>query len=86
MDAVVAMWGDIEAGKYMPDPNYKSGTEIAEILEDDPNGPVYYFDGNGYVVEMVHAIIDFARKLGIKSIAAPVAKENKASIRQGCRT
>jgi len=117
LDAVAAMWGDIEAGKYMPDPNYKSGAEIAEILEDDPNCPVYYFVafrigfdeiigtcslgfenaeadeysigynvrkdyyGNGYAVEMVHALINFARELGIKSITAPVAKDNKASNR-----
>ena len=117
LDAVAAMWGDIEASKYMPDPNYKSGAEIAEILEDDPNCPVYYFVafrigfdeiigtcslgfenaeadeysigynvkkdyyGNGYAAEMVHALIDFARKLGIRSITAPVAKENKASNR-----
>ena len=117
LDAVAAIWGDIEAGKYMPDPNYKSGVEIAEILEDDPDCPVYYFVafrsgfdeimgtcslgfenananeysigysvkkdywGNGYAVEMVHALIDFARELGIKSITAPVAKENKASNR-----
>ena len=117
LDAIAAIWGDIEGGKYMPDPNYKSGAEIAEILEDDPNCPVYYlvafhtgFDevigtcslgfentntneysigynvkkdywGNGYAVEMVHALIGFARELGIKSISAPVAQENKASNR-----
>ena len=117
LDAVAAMWGDIEGGKYMPDPNYENGSEIAEILEDDPDCPVYYFVafladcdeimgtcslgfentatkdysigynvkkdywGNGYAGEMVHALIDFARELGIKSITAPIAKENKASIR-----
>jgi len=117
LNDVAAMWGDIESGKYMPDPNYKSGAEIAEILEDDPDCPVYYFVafrtgfdeiigtcslgfenantneysigynvkkdywGNGYAGEMVHALIDFARELGIKSITAPVAKENKASNR-----
>jgi len=117
LDAVAAIWGDIEGGKYMPDPNYTSGSEIAEILEDDPDCPVYYlvafrtgsdeivgtcslgfenataneysigynvkkdYWGNGYAVEMVHALIAFARTLGIKSITAPVAKENKASNR-----
>ena len=117
LDAVAAIWGDIDGGKYMPDPYYKSGAEIAEILEDDPHCPVYYlvafrigFDeiigtcslgfenadtneysigydvkkdywGNGYAGEMVHALIDFARELGIKSITAPVAKANKASNR-----
>ncbi|MCL2619774.1 MAG: GNAT family N-acetyltransferase [Defluviitaleaceae bacterium] len=117
LDAVAAIWGDIEGGKYMPDPDYKSGAEIAEILEDDPECPVYYFValrkgldeiigtcslgfentnadeysigynvkkdywGNGYAIEMVYALIDFARKLGIKAITASVAKENKASIR-----
>jgi len=117
LDAVAAIWGDIEGGKYMPDPNYKSGAEIAEILEDDPDCPVYYFVafrtgfdeiigtcslglentdaneysigytvkndywGNGYAVEMVHALIDFSRKLGIETITAPVAKENEASNR-----
>jgi len=117
LDAVAAIWGDIEGGKYMPDSNYKSGVEIEEILEDDLDCPVYYFVvfrtgfdeiigtcslgfenadaneysigynvkndywGNGYAVEMVHALIDFAHKLGIKSITAPVAKENKASNR-----
>jgi len=101
----------------MPDPPYKNGAEIAEILDDDPDCPVYYFValragfdeiigtcslgfensstdkysigynvkkdhwGNGYAAEMVHALIDFARGLGIKSITAPVAKENKASNR-----
>ena len=101
----------------MPDPYYKSGDEIAAILDDDPNCPVYYFVafrtgfdevigtcslgfenadtneysigytikkdywGNGYAVEMVHALIGFARKLGIKSITSPVAQENKASNR-----
>jgi len=117
LDAVASIWGDIESGKYMPDPHYESGSEIAEILDDDPDCPVYYFVafrtgfdevmgtcslgfenadaneysigynikkdywGNGYAVEMVHALIDFARSLGIKSITAPVAKENKASNR-----
>jgi RimJ/RimL family protein N-acetyltransferase len=117
LDAVAAMWGDIEGNKYMPDPCYKSGAEIAEILEDDLNCPVYYFVamfanadeiigtcslgfenaeakeysigynvkkdywGNGYAGEMIHALIDFARELGIKTITAPVAKENKASNR-----
>ena len=37
--------------------------------------------GNGYAVEMVHALMDFARKQGIKTIYAPVAKQNKASNR-----
>jgi RimJ/RimL family protein N-acetyltransferase len=117
LDAVAAIWGDIDGGKYMPDPYYKSGSEIAEILEDDPDCPVYYFVafrigfdeiigtcslgyenanakeysigfnvkkdywGNGYAAEMVYALIDFARGLGINSITAPVAKENKASNR-----
>jgi len=117
LDAVAAIWGDIESGKYMPDPYYKSGVEIKEILEDDLDCPVYYFVamltesdeiigtcslgfenaeaneysigytvkkdywGNGYAGEMVHALVDFARELGIKSITAPVAKENKASNR-----
>jgi len=43
LDAIAAMWGDFEGGKYMPDPYYKSGKEIAEILEDSPECPVYYF-------------------------------------------
>jgi len=117
LDAVASIWGDVESGKYMPDPHYESGAEIIEILDDDPDCPVYYFVafrtgfdevmgtcslgfenadakeysigynikkdywGNGYAVEMVHALIDFARSLGIKSITAPVAKENKASNR-----
>jgi len=117
LDAVAAIWGDIEGCKYMPDPNYKSGEEISEILEDDPDCPVYYFVafrtgfdeivgtcslglenaksseysigynvkkdywGNGYAVEMVHALIDFAREMGIKSILSPVAQENAASKR-----
>ena len=117
LDAVAVMWGDIEGGRYMPDPPYQSGAEIAEILDDDPDCPVYYFVafptgsdeivgtcslgfenaaaneysvgynvkkeywGNGYAGEMVYALIDFARSLGITSITAPVAKENKASIR-----
>ena len=38
LDAVASIWGDIDGGKYMPDPNYKSGSEIIEILEDDPPG------------------------------------------------
>ena len=101
LNAVALMWGDIESGQYMPDPNYKSGAEIAAILEDDPDCPVYYFVafrigsdevmgtcslgfenaetndysigynikkdywGNGYAVELVRALIDFARTLGI---------------------
>ena len=117
LDDVAAIWGDKEGGKYMPDPYYKSGDEIAEILDDTPECPVYYFVafrigfdevmgtcslgfenadtneysigynvkneywGNGYAVEMVQALIDFARKLGIEYITAPVAKENKASNR-----
>jgi len=117
LDAVAAIWGDAEGGRYMPDPNYTSGAEIAEILEDDPDCPVYYFVafrtgfdeivgtcslglentksseysigynvkkdywGNGYAVEMVHALIDFAHELGIKSILSPVAQANKASKR-----
>ena len=117
LDAVAALWGDVEGGKYLPDPYYQSGSEIAEILEDDPDCPVYYFVafrpgfdevmgtcslglenaqakeysigydikkeywGNGYAVEMVHALIDFARGLGIQSITAPVAQANKASNR-----
>ena len=115
LDAVASIWGDMEGGKYLPDPYYKSGNEIAEILDDDPDCPVYYFVafrtgfdeiigtcslgfenaaeysigytikkdywGNGYAVEMVHALIGFARKLCIKSITAPVAQENKASNR-----
>lgn len=43
LDAIAAMWGDPESGKYMPDPYYTSGEEIKEILEDDPDCPVYYF-------------------------------------------
>ena len=117
LDTVAAIWGDIEGGKYLPDPYYKSGDEVAEILDDDPDCPVFYFVafrtgsdeiigtcslglensdaheysigydvkkdywGNGYAGEMVHTLIDFARSLGIKSITAPVAKENKASNR-----
>jgi RimJ/RimL family protein N-acetyltransferase len=117
LDAVAAIWGDAEGGKFLPDPSYKSGAEIAEILETDPDCPVYYFAafrvgfeevvgtcslglenadsneysigytvkknywGSGYAVEMIHAMIDFARKLGIKSITAPVAQANKASNR-----
>ena len=117
LDAVAAIWGDVEGGKYMPDPPYQSGAEIAEILDDDPDCPVYYFVafrtgfdevigtcslgfenadaneysigynvkkdywGNGYAGEMVHALIDFARSLGITCITAPVAKANKASNR-----
>ena len=37
--------------------------------------------GNGYAVEMVNALIDFARNQGIYFITAPVAQENKASNR-----
>jgi len=115
LDAVASIWGDIEGGKYLPDPYYKSGNEILEILDDDLDCPCYYFVafqtgfdevigtcslgfesadeysigytikkdywGNGYAVEMVHALIDFTRTLGIKSITAPVAQENKASNR-----
>ena len=117
LDAVAAIWGDIEGGKYMPDPYYQSGEEIAEILEDDPECPCYYFVaslldsddvmatcslgmespdsdtwsigytvkkeywGNGYAVEMVNALIDFARSKGIDVITAPVARENRASNR-----
>ena len=117
LGAVASIWGDIEGGKYLPDPYYEGGTEIAEILDDTPDCPVYYFVafrtgfdevmgtcslgvenadineysigytikkdywGNGYAVEIVRALIDFARELGIKSITAPVAKENKASNR-----
>ena len=117
LDAIASQWGDIEAGKYLCDPYYTSGTEIAVILENDPACPEYYFVahrvgfdevmgtcsiglenadtneyaigytikkdywGNGYAVEMVNALIDFARKLGVKSITAPVAQENKASNR-----
>ncbi|MCL2203961.1 MAG: GNAT family N-acetyltransferase [Defluviitaleaceae bacterium] len=117
LDAIAAIWGDPECGKYLPDPYYKSGAEIAEILEDDPTCPVYYFVarrwgsdeiigtcslglesaqsleysigytvkkdewGKGYAGEMVHALIDFARTLGIKSLLAPIAQVNKASQR-----
>jgi len=117
LDAVASIWGDIEGGKYMPDPNYKSGDEIVAILENAPDCPVYYFVafrtgfdeimgtcslgfenadaneysigynvkndywGNGYAVEMVHALIELARKLGVKTITSPVAQENKASNR-----
>ena len=117
LDAVAAIWGDAEAAKYMPDPCYQSGADIAEILVDDPECPCYYFAafrqgfdvvigtcslglenakssefsigynvrkdlwGNGYAGEMVYALIDFARTLGIKAITAPVAKENRASNR-----
>lgn len=117
LNAVAAMWGDEEGGKYLPDPYYKNGEEIAEILEDDPDCPVYYFVaflkgceevmgtcslglenaqaqeysigytikkehwGKGYAGEMVQALIDFARELGIKTILAPIAQENKASQR-----
>jgi len=88
--------GRLEGGKYLHDPYYESGAEIAEILDDDPDCPVYYFVafrtgfdeiigtcslglenakineysigydvkkdywGNGYAVEMVHALIGFA--------------------------
>jgi len=117
LDAVATLWGDADGGQYMPDPYYKSGDEIKEILEDDPDCPVYYFVatrpgsdeiigtcslgfenaasveysigynvkkdywGNGYAGEMVYALIDFARGLGIKSITAPVAQANNASNR-----
>jgi len=117
LDAVAALWGDPEGGQYLPDPCYTCGSEIAEILEDDPECPVYYFVallvgsdevmgtcslglenaesstysigydvkkdywGNGYAVEMVHALIDFAREQGMKSITAPVAQANNASKR-----
>ena len=39
------------------------------------------YRGNGYAGEMVRALIDLARELGIKAITSPVAKENKASNR-----
>ena len=117
LDAIAAIWGDSEGGRYMPDPYYKSGEELVEILEDTPECPVYYFVatlagfdevmatcslgkespdsdnwsigytvrkdywGNGYAVEMVNALIDFARNQGIDEITAPVAQENKASNR-----
>ncbi|MCL2404762.1 MAG: GNAT family N-acetyltransferase [Defluviitaleaceae bacterium] len=117
LDAVAAIWGDIDGGKYLPDPYYKSGTEIEAILEDDPDCPVYYFVAfrtgcdeivgtcslglenakasnysigydvkkehwrNGYATEMVHALIELASKLDIKSITAPVAQANTASCR-----
>jgi len=117
LDTIASIWGDIEGGKHLPDPCYKSGAEIATILNDDPDYPVYYFAtfligfdevigtcsvgvenaveneysigytikkdywGNGYAVEMIHALIDFARERGIKSITSPVAQENKASNR-----
>ena len=117
LDAIARQWGDRESGKYMPDPYYTSGAEIGEILEDDPDCPVYYFAafrlgedelmgtcslgfenagaeeysigysvkkeywGNGYAGEMIQALVDFARGLGITVITAPVAKENNASNR-----
>jgi len=117
LNAIASMWGDIEAGKYLCDPYYTSGTEIAVILEEDPDCPEHYFVarrtgfdevmgtcsiglenadtneyaigytikkeywGNGYAIEMVHALIDFARESGVKSISAPVAQENRASNR-----
>ena len=117
LDTVAAIWGDAQGGQYMPDPQYKSGAEIAEILEDDPDCPVYYFVarfsaggavmgtcslglenanaqeyaigytvkkdfwGNGYAGEMVQALIDFARRLGISTLLAPIAKANRASQR-----
>jgi len=117
LDAVAAIWGDHEGGKYMPDPYYQSGEELVEILNDDPACPVYYFVasllgsdhviatcslgmerpdsstwsigytvkkdywGNGYAVEMVNALVVFARDKGIYTITAPVAKENRASNR-----
>ena len=117
LDAVAAIWGDMEGGKYLSDPIYQSGEELVAILEDTPECPVYYFVasltgsnevmatcsigmenpdsdtwsigytvkkdywGNGYAVEMVNALIDFARNKGINVITAPVAQENKASNR-----
>ncbi|MCL2190095.1 MAG: GNAT family N-acetyltransferase [Defluviitaleaceae bacterium] len=125
LDAVAAIWGDPEGGKFLPDPLYKSGAEIAEILEDDPQCPVYYFAarllaspsfqglekgeiigtcslglenaasreysigytvkkdhwGKGYAGEMVCALIDLARELGIKALLAPIAQANTASQR-----
>ena len=117
LDAVAAIWGDIEGGKYMPDPYYQRGDELAEILEETPECPVFYFVasllgsdevmatcslgmenpdsatwsigytvrkdywGNGYAVEMVHALIEFALSKGIHVLTAPVAQENRASNR-----
>ena len=117
LDAVAAIWGDSEGGKYLPDPSYKSGDEITEILDFTPEWPVYYFVavfpysdeviatcslgletmdadtwsigytvrkdywGNGYAVEMITAMIDFAASKGVRVITAPVAQENKASNR-----
>ena len=117
LDAVAAIWGDNEGGKYLSDPYYQSGEELVSILEETPECPVYYFVaslsgfndvmatcslgmenpdsdtwsigytvkkdywGNGYAVEMVKALIDFARNKGINTIVAPVAQENKASNR-----
>jgi RimJ/RimL family protein N-acetyltransferase len=37
--------------------------------------------GNGYAVEMVNVLIDFARSKGIHTITAPVARDNRASNR-----
>ena len=37
--------------------------------------------GNGYAVEIVNALIDFAREKGLSVITAPVAQQNKASNR-----
>jgi len=37
--------------------------------------------GNGYACEMIGALIDFARSLGVKIIIAPIAQENRASIK-----
>ncbi|MCL1995735.1 MAG: GNAT family N-acetyltransferase [Defluviitaleaceae bacterium] len=117
LDTVAAIWGDREGGKYLPDPYYKSGDELLEILEETPECPVYYFVailfgsdkvmatcslglessdsatwsigyavhkdywGNGYAIEMVNALIDFARNNGISVITAPVAQKNAASNR-----
>jgi ribosomal-protein-alanine N-acetyltransferase len=117
LDAVAAIWGDKEGGKYLADPYYQSGEELTVILEETPECPDYYFVaslldandvmatcslgmendgsgtwligytvkkdywGNGYAVEMVNALIDFARNKGIDVITAPVAQENKASNR-----
>lgn len=43
LDAIAAIWGDSEGGKYLSDPFYKSGEEIKEILDFTPECPVYYF-------------------------------------------
>lgn len=117
LDAVAAIWGDFEGGKYMSDPYYTSGEELTVLLEDTPDWPIYYFVavlkdtdivmatcslgkehpdsalwsigytvqkahwGNGYAVEMVHALIDFARSLGIQTLTSPVAQANVTSNR-----